>query len=96
MLNLENGLIAVMQSRRERSINALLAACSVHEEEPRGCHHDGRTYPSVNQMEAEIDPCHNAAGRNDVPIIYDQLVRVDANIGEPLGQVRCVNPVGRG
>ena len=31
-----------------------------------GRHHDGRTYPSVNQAETEIDPCHNTAGRNDV------------------------------
>jgi hypothetical protein len=37
VLKLKHGLIAVMQSRRERRIEALLAACCVHEEEPRGC-----------------------------------------------------------
>ena len=69
--NLADGFINMVHPRREGGIEALFAACCVHEKKPGCRHHYGRTDPSVNQPKAEIDPCHNTARRNDVSIIDD-------------------------
>src|SRR5271154_2029040 len=79
LLNLEYGSVAMVQLWREVRVETLLSTRNIHKKEPGSFKHNRRTQEAIDKFQSQIDPSHEAARRNDVPVIDDQFFSIDPN-----------------
>src|ERR1700733_2470749 len=86
LLNLEYGFVAMVQLWREVRVETLLATRNIHKKEPGSFKHNGRTKEAIDKFQSQIDQSHEAARRNDVPVIDDQFFSIDPNFRKSLSE----------
>src|ERR1700722_7695 len=76
MLDLQNPSIAMRQPRSEDAVVALLSSRRIYQHIAGSLQHRSRAQQSIDDLESQIGPRHQASCCDDVAVIDNQLVGV--------------------
>jgi hypothetical protein len=79
---------------REVRVKVLLTAGRIDKKEASGFEHDRRADETVDQLQSKIDPGHHTSCCHDIPVIDDEFVLVNADIGKVCSQQFSIGPMG--
>jgi len=96
MLGPEDRRVAMLEHRREDTVEALLPPAGVDQEVARGGQDRRVAEESADQEQAQVDPGHQPASGDQIAVIDDQAVGVEQHPGMARGEPGPGGPMGGG